>query len=85
MRAKSSIFLQWLGLIIENRPHDENLDTLTINDIRNGIYAVDTLRIHHFDQRHVVVLKVCPPFPSERSPDSVIHHKNITSDTESYP
>ena len=69
MRAKFSIPLQWLQCIIDNRLHDGNLDSLTtsINDIRNGIW------------RHVVVLKVCPPFSSERSP------LNITSDAEFYP
>jgi hypothetical protein len=74
MRTKFSILLQWLQHIIDNRPHDENLDSLTINDIRNGIYATDTLHNHHFDPRDVVVLKVCPLFSSERSP------LNITSD-----
>ena len=30
--AEFSILLQWLQLILDNRPHDENLD-ITINDI----------------------------------------------------
>ena len=79
MRAKFSILLQWLQLIIDNRPHDENLDSLTINDIQNGIYANDTIHNHYFDPRVVVVLKVCPLFSSGRSP------LIITSDAESHP
>ena len=79
MRAKFSILLQWLQLIIENRPQNENLDSLTINDIQNGIYANDILHNHYFDPREVVVLKVCPPFSSDRSP------LNITPDAESHP
>ena len=63
MRAEFSILLQWLQLITDNRPHDENLDSLTINDIQNGIYANDTLHNHYFDPRKVVVLKVARPFP----------------------
>ena len=59
MRAKFSILLQWLQLIIDNRPHDENIESLTINDIRNGIYADNNLHSHYFDPRDVVVLKVC--------------------------
>ena len=79
MQAKFSILLQWLRCIIDNRPHNENLDSLTINDIRNGIYATDTLHNHYFNPRDVAVLKVCPPFSSARSP------LKIMSDTKSYP
>jgi hypothetical protein len=78
MQAKFTI-LQWLRRIIDNRPHDENLDSLTIDDIQNGIYAHDNLHNHYFEPRHVVVLKVCPPFSSQRSP------LKIASDAESYP
>lgn len=52
---------QWLRLIVENRPSDnpndeEGLDD--INDIRNGVFTL--IQIHgEFDQRRVVVLKVC--------------------------
>ena len=46
MRAKFSILLQWLQRIVDDRPHDENLDSLTIDDIRNGIYADVNLHIH---------------------------------------
>jgi hypothetical protein len=62
MRAKFSILLQWLRSIINNRPHDENLDSLTIDDIENGIYADNNIHSNHFDRRDVVVLKVCPLF-----------------------
>jgi hypothetical protein len=81
MRAKFSILLlQWLRCIIDNRPHDENLGTLTtINDIRNGICAIEILHNQLFDPRLVVVLKVCPPISSERPP------LNTTSDAKSYP
>ncbi|KZP28689.1 hypothetical protein FIBSPDRAFT_927455 [Athelia psychrophila] len=49
---------KWLQLIIANRPHIENLESLkNINDIRNGIYATDTIAIQYFDKRKVVVLK----------------------------
>jgi len=65
MRAKVGILLQWLQHIIDNRPHDNNLDSLTIDGIRNGIYAADTLHYQYFDPRDVVVLKVCLPFSSE--------------------
>ncbi|KAF8813343.1 hypothetical protein BYT27DRAFT_7250878 [Phlegmacium glaucopus] len=41
---------QRLQLIIDNRPHLENLESL-INDIRNGIYAEDGLHNHYFDPR----------------------------------
>jgi len=51
----------------------------TINDIRNGICAIEDLHNELFDPRDVVVLKVCPPISSERSP------LNTTSDAESYP
>lgn len=61
-RAQFSILIQWLQLIIGNRPHHENLESLTINDIRNGIFAVDNLHNHYFDPRDVVVLKVCRSF-----------------------
>jgi hypothetical protein len=77
--GRRSKLLQWLQCIIHNRPHDEELDSLTIGDIRNGIYADNSLHSHLFDPRHAVVLKVCPPVSSERSP------LNITSDAESYP
>lgn len=62
MRAKFSILLQWLRSIINNRPHDENLDSLTIDDIENGIYADNNIYSNYFDPRDVVVLKVCPLF-----------------------
>ena len=68
MRAKFCIMLQWFRLVVDNRPHDENLDSLFINDIRNGFCADDTLHDHFFEARDVVVLKVCPPLSSERSP-----------------
>jgi hypothetical protein len=61
-KLNSVCCFQWLQRIIDNRPHDENLDSLTINDIRNGIYATITLYNHYFDPRDAVVLKVCPPF-----------------------
>ena len=76
--AKFIILLQWLRRIIDNRPHDENLESLSINDIRNGVFGAPNIHFY-FDPRSVVVLKVCPPFPSERSP------RHITSDAESYP
>ena len=62
IRAKFSILLQWFQRIIDNRPHDEDVDSLTINDIENGIYGTDTLHNHFFDPRDVVVLKVCVLF-----------------------
>jgi hypothetical protein len=77
-RAQFSILIQWFQRIIDNRPHDGDLGTLTINDIRNGIYADDNIHNHYFDPRKVVVLKVCPLFFSERSP------LNIMSDAKSY-
>lgn len=55
----------WLQLIVDNRPHEKNLDSLTINDIQNGVYVHDTLHNHFLDPRDVVVLKVRPPFSSE--------------------
>jgi hypothetical protein len=81
MRAKFSTLLQWFKLIVDNRSHDEDkdLDSVTIDDIRSGIYADDSLHNHDFDPRHIVVLKVCPPHFSERS------SLNIMSDAESYP
>lgn len=77
-RAQFSILIQWLQLIIGNRPHDENLESLNINDIRNGFFAMDCLHNNYFDPRDVVVLKVCPLFSLERSP---LH---IMTDTGSY-
>ena len=74
MRAKYGILLQWLRSIIDNRPHDENLSTLTsVDNIRNGICAIAGLHDELFDPRKVVVLKVCPPFSSERSPLNTMH------------
>ncbi|KAF8812071.1 hypothetical protein BYT27DRAFT_7252263 [Phlegmacium glaucopus] len=54
---------EWLQLIIDNRPHLENLESLSINDIRNGVYADDDLHNHYFDPRDVVVLKMPNPIP----------------------
>ncbi|KAJ6631955.1 hypothetical protein B0H10DRAFT_1937691 [Mycena sp. CBHHK59/15] len=51
----------WLRHIVDTRPNVENLDSLDINDIRNGIYASDTIYDHYFDQRIVVVLKTPNP------------------------
>jgi len=79
MRTKFSTLLQWLRLIVNNRPHTDNLDSLTINDIRNGFLCTDSLRNPYFYPRHIVVLKVCASFPSELSP------LNSMSDTEYYP
>jgi len=53
--------LQWLQLIIANRPHREDLESLSINDIRNGLIADHGLYHHYFDPRNVVVLKVYSP------------------------
>ena len=62
-------------MIVENRPtHDEDEEDLTdINDVRNGVFAINTIH-RTFDLRKVVVLKVCHirwhmfdlthPFPS---------------------
>ena len=56
--------LQWLRLIVENRPkYGENVTDLNdINDIRNGVFAAT--QIHTvFDPRHIAILKVrrvCP-------------------------
>jgi len=56
--AELGILLQWLQLIIANRPHHEGLESLSINDIRNGCLAQATLHYTYFDPRKVVVLKV---------------------------
>ena len=60
VRAKFIILLQWLRLIVENRPDNHNLGSITINDIRNGVFGVDDLHNHLFDPRKVAVLKVRP-------------------------
>ncbi|KAI0278646.1 hypothetical protein BGY98DRAFT_916858 [Russula aff. rugulosa BPL654] len=51
---------EWLQCIVDNRPHDENLDLLTINDIRNGIYTDNNIH-NYFEPREVVVLKTPNP------------------------
>ncbi|KZP28674.1 hypothetical protein FIBSPDRAFT_947500 [Athelia psychrophila] len=51
----------WLQLIINNRPHNENLDSLSINDIRNGICADSNICHHYFGRRDAVVLKTPNP------------------------
>ena len=80
VRAKFIILLQWLRLIIENRPHDDDLGSLTINDIRNGVFGANSLQHPYFDQRKVVVLKVCPHLLQSD------HHQHyITSDAEPDP
>lgn len=52
--------LQWLRLIIENRPKNgENVTGLgDINDIRNGFLAMDVVH-RYFDPRKIAILKVC--------------------------
>jgi len=65
MQAKFSILLQWLWHIIDNQPHSKNLNSLVINDIQNGIYAINNLYNQYFDPRHVIILKVCPSFSLE--------------------
>ncbi|KAF9519465.1 hypothetical protein BS47DRAFT_1358081 [Hydnum rufescens UP504] len=49
---------EWFRRIVENRAHDdENVENLTdINDIRNGMLALDLLRTW-FDARGVAILK----------------------------
>jgi len=57
----SSRFFQWLRLIVENRPHedDDYVGGLEdINDVRNGIFATSTIH-RFFDARKLVILKVC--------------------------
>jgi len=51
---------QWFRLIVENRPsYSENVTALDdINDIRNGVFA-NVLMHNWFNQRRVVILKVC--------------------------
>ncbi|KZP28686.1 hypothetical protein FIBSPDRAFT_947513 [Athelia psychrophila] len=61
MRAKFNILPQWLQLIINNRPHNENLDSLSINAIRNGICADINICHHYFGRRDAVVLKTPNP------------------------
>ena len=60
VRAKFIILLQWLQLIVQNRPDNHNLGSITINDVRNGVFGVDDLHNHFFDPRKVAVLKVRP-------------------------
>jgi hypothetical protein len=54
-----SLPLQWLRLIVENRPNygEKVRDLNDINDIRNGVFAA--AQVHTaFEPRYVVVLKV---------------------------
>ena len=45
-------------MTVENRPtHDEEEDLTDINDIRDGMFSIDTIH-RTFDLRKVVVLKV---------------------------
>lgn len=76
---------EWLQSIIDNRPHDENIDAFTINDTRNGIYATDTLHNHHFKPRDVVVLKTPNPILQTTDvPDR--YQRNVELDADiSYP
>ncbi|KIM40028.1 hypothetical protein M413DRAFT_36366, partial [Hebeloma cylindrosporum] len=53
--------LQWLQLIVQNRPHSEaGLDSLTVDDIRNGIRGNHVI-LAYFDLRHIAVLKTPNP------------------------
>ena len=76
--AELGILLQWLQLIIANRPHREDLESLSVNDIRNGFIATATLHSSHFDPRDIVVLKVY----SQLSLND--HCFNIALESESY-
>jgi hypothetical protein len=60
--------LQWLWLILDNRPqYGEDVTQFTdINDIRNGVFAL--IQIHNdFGPRNIVILRsvtfVYPYFP----------------------
>ena len=78
--AEFSILLQWLQLILDNRPHDKNLD-IKINDIQNGIYADNDFIPITLTHDTLLSLKfVHPCLQSDRHVTS----RNITSDTESY-
>ncbi|KZP28691.1 hypothetical protein FIBSPDRAFT_947518 [Athelia psychrophila] len=86
IRAKFIIFLQWLQLIIANRPwpNDDNINiSFGINDIENGIFADQNIHTEFFDQRKVVVLKT--PNPILAATDVPDKHQRNTPTDVSYP
>ena len=54
----ANISSQLLQDIISNRPNDEDLSSLSIDDMRNGILASPEIHECYFDPRDIVVLKV---------------------------
>jgi len=75
VRAKFST-LQWLRVIIANRPENRNIGLLTIDDIQNGLLGTDTLHNQCFDPRLVVVLKT-PNIMLETTDVPPRHERNI--------